>query len=91
MTFFKAFKGKRQLYWSNGLRDLLGLKKEKTDKELAEAEMDRLAALLRTLTREEHFLVVKTKSQPMLLTLADDCPDLIPEFIQSLRKKGGIQ
>ena len=91
MTFFKAFKGKRQLYWSNGLRDLLGLKKEKTDKELAEAEMDRLAALLRTLTREEHFLVVKTKSQPMLLTLADDCPELIPDFIQSLRKKGGIQ
>jgi hypothetical protein len=31
-----TMKGKRQLVWSDGLRDLLGLKQEKTDKELVD-------------------------------------------------------
>ena len=36
--FAKAYKGKRQLYWSKGLRDLLGLGTDQTDETLANAE-----------------------------------------------------
>ncbi|XP_019052197.1 PREDICTED: uncharacterized protein LOC109114302, partial [Nelumbo nucifera] len=50
LVFFRAFRGSRQLYWSNGLRALLGLKAEVTDQQLAEEEMDTAAALLATLT-----------------------------------------
>jgi plasmid rolling circle replication initiator protein Rep len=34
--FTECFKGKRQLVWSPGLREMVGLKKEKTDEEIAE-------------------------------------------------------
>jgi hypothetical protein len=91
LTFFKAFKGSRQLYWSNGLRDKLGLKKEKSDQELAEEEMDTAAALLATLTDEQRFDLIRTRKLPVLLSLAEDSPGLIPEFLQSLRKKGEMQ
>lgn len=36
--YVKAFHGKRQLYWSKGLRDVLGMGAEASDEELAEAE-----------------------------------------------------
>jgi hypothetical protein len=36
--YVRAFHGKRQLYWSKGLREELGLGREATDEELAEAE-----------------------------------------------------
>ena len=38
VEFVSAFHGKRQLYWSRGLREVLGLGREATDQELAEAE-----------------------------------------------------
>jgi Replication protein len=86
LTFFKAFKGSRQLYWSNGLRALLGLDKEKSDQELAEEEMDTAAALLATLSEEERFDLIRTRNLPTLLSLAEDSPGLIPDFLQSLRR-----
>jgi len=36
VEYAEAFKGRSQLQWSRGLRDKLGLNKEKTDQELAE-------------------------------------------------------
>lgn len=91
LTFFRAFKGSRQLYWSNGLRALLGLKKEKSDQEVAEEEMDTAAALLATLTDEQRFDLVRTRQLPALLSLAEDSPGLIPEFLASLQKKNRTQ
>lgn len=38
VEYAAAFHGRRHLYWSRGLRDLLGLRSEATDVELAEAE-----------------------------------------------------
>lgn len=38
VEYAEAFRGRRQLYWSKGLRDLLGLGVEATDAELADAE-----------------------------------------------------
>jgi len=43
--YAKQFKGKRQLVWSDGLRDLLGMTVEKTDEEIA-AEPEKADALL---------------------------------------------
>lgn len=36
--FAEAFKGKKQLHWSSGLRDLVGLNEESTDEELADKQ-----------------------------------------------------
>ena len=83
--FYHAFKGARQLHPSKGFRKLLGLGEEKTDQQLAEEEMDKAAALLATLTDEQRHDLVKTKSLPALLSLAEDAPGLIPDFLESLR------
>jgi hypothetical protein len=50
--YAKAFKGKRQLVWSRGLRDLLGLDDELTDLELATKEEDH-AEILASLTLDQ--------------------------------------
>jgi len=50
--YAKAFKGKRQLVWSRGLRDLLGLDEELTDQELAEKNID-LADLIYKLSLDQ--------------------------------------
>ena len=84
LDFFHAFKGTRQLYWSNGLRDLLGLSQEKTDQELAEEEMDPLAGLLAVLTAY-WFDIGTTKTLPRLLNRAEDAPSLIPELLEEIR------
>lgn len=83
LDFFHAFKGTRQLYWSNGLRALLGLSKEKTDQEIAEEEMDPLAGLLATLT-PYWWDISKTKTLPKLLNRAEDAPSLIPELLEEI-------
>lgn len=81
LTFYRSFKGTRQLYWSNGLRKLLGLTTEKTDQQLAEEEMDKAAALLATITDEQRLILVRTKKLPFLLVLAEDSPGLILDFL----------
>jgi len=43
IVYAKAFKGQRQLIWSVGLRDLLNMKNEKTDQELAEADPEEIS------------------------------------------------
>jgi hypothetical protein len=91
LAFFRAFKGSRQLYWSNGLRDKLGLKKEKSDQEVAEEQMDPSAALLATLTERQRFDLIRTRKLPSLLRLAEDSPGLIPDFLETLQKKNRTQ
>jgi hypothetical protein len=81
LVFFRSFKGTRQLYWSNGLRKLLGLSVEKTDQQLSEEEMDTAAAILATITDAQRLTLIRTKKLPTLLALAEDCPELIPDFL----------
>jgi hypothetical protein len=64
-----ALKGCNQLRFSPGLRGLLGLKKEKTDVELAE-EQDDTAELLALLSLHEWRLVVANDARGELLTVA---------------------
>jgi len=82
-VYAQAFKGRRQLYWSNGLRDLLGLNKEATDEELAEIQEDD-AFELASISIEEWRGVLFTRSEAALLDLAEREPVKIPEFLAAL-------
>ena len=64
----KAFKGKRQLSWSNGLKARFGLA-EKNDEELA-AELEDNAELLGLLTPDQWRDVLKVKARATVLELA---------------------
>jgi len=63
------FKGKRQLVWSRGLRKLLGIVVEKSDKDLATEERED-AHLLTTLTREEWRVVLRNDARGEVLEVA---------------------
>lgn len=82
-VYAQAFKGRRQLYWSNGLRDLLGLVKEATDSEIAENQEDD-AFELASISIEEWRGVLFTRSEAALLDLAERVPVKIPEFLAAL-------
>lgn len=82
-VYYENFKGRRQLYWSNGLRKLLGLVEEKTDEELA-AEIEETAVLVCELTDDQWRLIARTNSQAELLHLAERCPDWIPHYLELL-------
>lgn len=64
-----AFKGKRQLSWSPGLKDLLHVGPEKDDYEIA-TETDQTAILLATLTRGQWGIVLANDLRGELLTIA---------------------
>lgn len=63
------FKGKKQLVWSKGLRDLLGLGSERTDEELAEERVED-AVVIATLTRDEWGVVVANDLRAEVLLIA---------------------
>lgn len=64
------FTGKKQLVWSRGLRDLLGLNDEKTDEEVA-TEQSQIAILLAHLEREQWRAVVGNDARGELQAVAD--------------------
>lgn len=85
--YAKAFHGKRQLVWSDGLRKLLGLGEESTDEELAiRAEED--AVFLGLLTRDYWHLVVQVEKRGELLQVAEsEGWQGVKEYIRKLVKK----
>jgi len=78
-----AFKGRRQLYWSNGLRDFLGIGKDVGDPALAALQEDNAYELAR-LTPEQWRAVLFTRSESTLLDLAERDPEKIQDFLCSL-------
>lgn len=66
----KAFKGKRQLVWSEGLRDLLGLGKMESDEQLAE-EVEEESVLLGSLDPYQWDLIEKAELRGELLRVAE--------------------
>lgn len=67
VEYARAFKGKRQLVWSEGLRALLGLiEAEKTDAQIA-AEVEEPAYVLLYLTVDQWKIVVKENGRAGLL------------------------
>lgn len=82
-VYANAFKGQRQLYWSNGLRELLELNRECTDEELA-AQIEETAIELAELTPEQWRAVLFTRSEAALLDLAEREPGQIQPFLASI-------
>ena len=95
--FAKAFKGKRQLSWSNGLKAKFNLA-EKNDEELA-SELEDNAELLGLLTPDEWRDVLKVRARATVLELAaaagwpavkkflafiDGCRDGVYEYDESI-------
>jgi hypothetical protein len=64
------FAGKKQLVWSRGLRDLLGLNEEKSDEEVA-TEQSEIALLLAHLENEQWRAVIGNDARGELQAVAD--------------------
>jgi hypothetical protein len=83
-VYAKAFHGRRQLYWSNGLRDLLGLSRELTDEEVAAKAEDEQATVLATITVGQWRAIRRFHQEAHLLTVAEDAPTLLATTIERL-------
>lgn len=82
--FGEAFKGKRQLVWSRGLRDRFGLSNV-TDEELA-AVQEEDAWLLALLSRDDWRMVLKCDARGELLELARHGKlEIVERFLNSIR------
>ncbi|MCQ4243425.1 replication protein [Stutzerimonas decontaminans] len=85
-TYADAFKGQRQLYWSNGLRALLALGEEATDEEVAATQEDN-ARVLAELTDEQWRAILVTKSETAVLDMAEQHPEALPVMLASILKR----
>ena len=86
-VYAKAFHGRRQLYWSNGLRKLLELAQEQTDDELIAQAEDEQASVLATLTVKQWRAIRRYHQEAHLLTVAEDAPGLLQSIIDRLVTK----
>lgn len=81
-VYANAFKGSRQLYWSNGLKAKLSIA-DVSDGELAALEEEH-STVLSELTIEQWRAVLSTKSESSLLDLAEREPGMIDFFLSKL-------
>lgn len=85
-TYAQAFKGQRQLYWSNGLRALLALGEEATDEEVAAVQEDN-ARMLAELTDDQWRAILRTKSETLVLDMAEEHPEALPVLLASILER----
>ena len=83
-VYAAAFAGRRQLFWSVGLRKLLELSSELTDEELAAQAEDERASVLATLTIWQWRAIRSAKQEAHLLTVAESAPALLVQVIDRL-------
>jgi hypothetical protein len=88
--YAENFKGKRQLVWSDGLRDLLGLAAEKSDEEIA-AEEEKGNELLASLSLSDWRCIIKYHYdvRGQLLLVATCGPDAVREFLEKVKRGEG--
>lgn len=82
-VYAAAFSGRRQLYWSNGLRKLLAMAPERSDEELVAAPEDERASVLATLTPEQWKAIRRRRQEAHLLTVAESAPSLLTTVIDA--------
>ncbi len=81
--FARVFKGKRQLFWSKGLKARFAIG-EKTDEELASEEDDR-AAFLGAITLEQWRVILRAEARSSVLQVAETLGwSSAEEYIESL-------
>jgi len=80
--YAEAFKGERQLYWSNGLKAKLGVE-EVTDDELVAIE-EESAYVLADLTEDQWRAVLATNSEAALLDVAESNPQAFQDVLAGI-------
>jgi hypothetical protein len=91
IQFTKSFKGRRQLFWSVGLRAKLDLAPELSDQELVDLPDDERASLLATLDDDDWRAVRRFRQEAHVLTVAESNPSLLRQVVQSLRDGMPVQ
>ena len=81
--YAETFKGKKQLYWSNGLRKLLALGEVATDEEIAEKIEDE-AQVIAELTMEQWDAIIRTESESLILDIAEKRPEKLAYALEEL-------
>lgn len=82
--YAEAFTGKHQLTWSNGLRALLSMPKEKSDYEIA-SEVEEFEELLMKLSRATWFRIVKGNLREAFLRAGvEEGKDGLTRFLRDL-------
>lgn len=82
MAYAGAFKGRRQLCWSKGLRDLLAVV-EMDDAEIV-AKEDTTAVVLAELTDDQWRDVLTTQNEASLLQVAEENPSEVQAFLDGV-------
>lgn len=84
--FAECFKGKRQLYYSAGLRQKLGLLEDLTDQQLLDIEPDE-KTLVCEIDQDEWRMIVKFKMRSAVLSAARDCVESVRALLDGLRSR----
>ena len=82
-AYAKAFEGKRQLYWSNGLKKLLAIA-DLTDEEITQKPDVEQALLLATITDAQWKLIYRRRMESAVLDLAEVSVDSLRRFLEWL-------
>lgn len=85
IEYSRAFKGKRQLTWSRGLRDLLALDEELTDEQLAEAHEDD-AELFALVDLDAWTIIRKKNLRGQLIEVCGQGIEALQNFIVNIKK-----
>jgi len=83
LVYEKAFKGKRQLHWSAGLRKLLQLAPEATDEEIA-ATQEESASVLAALSLDQWRGIAHARAQSHVLDVAENRSEALTSVIERL-------
>ena len=82
LVYANAFHGRRQLFWSVGLKKLLSVV-ELTDEQIAAAETEK-ASVVYSLDADQWRLVIRRRAEALLLSYAETRPDAIPLLLSRL-------
>lgn len=88
-VYADAFAGRRQLYWSNGLKKLLAIA-DLSDEEIANRPDDEHAFLLARITDEQWRLIYRRRLVSAVLDLAEVSADCLRLFLDGLVVKRGV-
>lgn len=84
-VYYNAYKGRRQLCWSKGLKKLLSVV-DLTDEEIAAQEQEPASALA-AFTPDQWRAVIKTKSEPLILNISEKAPDKLDDVIRMIQER----
>jgi hypothetical protein len=89
VEYSKAFKGKRQLTWSRGLRELLALDEEKTDEQVAN-ELEDDAVIFSLVDLDTWRTIRKLNLRGQLLEVCNQGLEALINFIKSVKERKPI-